>query len=955
MSNSKFKFLCQQTALVSLMSMGLIACGGGSGSSTSPTPVTVTPPAPTGTTFSLDGATVKGLILGGAVSVSDASDASSIIGTGTTSTVDGTYSLTVPDTANFEGPFVKVTVTGGANALMVCDSGDGCSDIAGTAVSFGDTFAIGSNVSLSAIAPTPVDNGSAVVNLSIFSDLAATLVEESSANVNSDILNDANAQVANLFGLTSSNLTAIAPTNLASTADTSTDSNALRAGVLSGGALSAAFENGPDIGIALNELRRDFGARGGQLILNEATDDPALISLEDILGGALNSANESGISSEEFGLTKAEILGESIAAGSSEAGAVTTANVAPSNDAPALEQAKAFVSDIQLIVEAVKSDENEDNFVDFADRVEAAGELLADDAETAFKTALDGADAIARAYEAYQNDNSLTLVEANGLTVNISSQSGDLVLDIAPQMLRNETIQMTVVGDLDIETVETDSFDQTDDGTETNSEYITTITIGGDTSLTSLVENAAVKLEILNGDVSVVGGQSNENFVFEGISNFDDNVTNTQGIGSQIILAERVSANLDIKLSQKADQGLAFNGQASVSSVAPKFEDSSFFLETFRPNLTEILNTSSFNASLSDANISFSGSLNEGGQFIDLTFALQGEGDSLELSTETDEEEYSSFSVSDNVLTRESGPFTRTFELVTNAEMQTELENLVANGAEVTVFESGTITYSIDDELIAAIRTPDTDNLILRSGGVNTDTQEDNLLVFLQAETLGLFGTPDPTEAFIANPPSDIIDFYNGGFIVTEGVFSIRCSDNPILVESRFLDPDGGVITGIPLVQSRSPNVCDGGGSDFNFFTTDQTASLDAEASVSALMAASVRQNIAGIDEDDTLVTASFFGPINYNDEEVSGNLTLKLEFAGRTFQTDARNIDVFTDLSQPVTITNQDGVVMIISENTDGLATGSVMLDGEQFGAISEENGIVLVTYTDDTFVSIK
>jgi len=120
-------------------------------------------------------------------------------------------------------------------------------------------------------------------------------------------------------------------------------------------------------------------------------------------------------------------------------------------------------------------------------------------------------------------------------------------------------------------------------------------------------------------------------------------------------------------------------------------------------------------------------------------------------------------------------------------------------------------------------------------------------------------------------------------------------------------------------------------------------------------LTASISQNITGIDPDDTLVTATLYGPVSYANEEVAGNLTVELEFAGRTFMSDARGLDVFDDLSEPVTITNQDGVTMYIFENAEGKAEGTVSVNGESLGIISEENGIILVTYTDDTFVSIE
>jgi len=959
MTSKISKRLLEASIIAFVAVVGLTACSGGSGSTTQPETVTPPPPAPTGVTFSLDGASTKGLILNGYAEVTDAADDTNSLVSGRTSDVDGTYDVTIPDTANFEGPFIKITVSGGADAVMICDAGDGCITDAGTTAAFGETFAIGENVTLSAIVPTPADNGTDTVNLNIFTDLAAALVESASGALTEANINEANAQVSNLFGLVTVDPTELAPVNLADAMASSTDGNALRAAILSGGALGAALENGADIGTALENLRASFAANSGQIVVNEAIDDPALISLEDIFGEATNAANESEIVGDDFDQAKAEILGEAIGASAAEAGSVSTANVAPSNDAPPLDQAKMFISDLQLIVEAVQSQENEDNFVEFADRVETAAQLLEDDAETALETAFDGATAIAQAYEAYQDDNTLTSFQANGLTVDISSPNGVLALDIASQTLRNETIQMSVSGDLEVEVTEIDTSDSSADGTSFEGEEGTAIVIDGDALLSGMVENSAISLEILNGEVSVLGGQTNNSFSFAGRS--DQTRSDNQSVESNIILAEKASGSLDVKVNQKTEQGLAFEGQIAASLVAPRFENSSVFLSRSNFNGFSNFNAESgtLNASLNAANIGFSGSLSEGGQFVDVTFALQSEATSLRVSDEATPQDVQSYTVSNNVLSFQSDTSDATYELLDQAEAQAELDELVALGASVLPFRDGASIYRLDGRFVAIANIPEPDAQVLRLTSITRETQVEGITVYVQAGTISSVFTVLPTpEAFIANPPTDIVEYYNGGILVAEGTYFLRCFGDPampFLREALFLDPAGGTETGIPLIDNGFPSFCGPEAPSFNFLEADRSASIDPDASVSALVAGSIQQNIAGIDPDDTLVKASIFGPINYNNEEVGGNLTLKLEFAGRTFQTDARSVDILDDLSQPVTITNQDGVVMVISEDADGLATGSVTLDGEQLGTITEENGAVLVTYTDDTFVSIR
>ena len=246
-------------------------------------------------------------------------------------------------------------------------------------------------------------------------------------------------------------------------------------------------------------------------------------------------------------------------------------------------------------------------------------------------------------------------------------------------------------------------------------------------------------------------------------------------------------------------------------------------------------------------------------------------------------------------------------------------------------------------------------------------------MFFLQTATIQdvLIDRRGWSNAFLTNPPTDIVEYYNQG-IVIENVPLVTCLPDPTdasptlyIIPEPFLTASGSFVEGIELneffnnsnggaatSQCELPRLTAGTNS---FGEVENVLAFDPDASATGLVAASVSQNIAGIDPVDTEVTASFFGPLSFANEEVGGNLTLKLDFAGRTFQMDARSIDVFDDLTAPVTITNQDEVMMVISQDANGEATGQVTLDGTVHGTITEDNGVVIVTYTDNTFVSIQ
>ena len=660
----------QASTLAIAAAIGLSACGGGGGSSSNDS-VGVTPPPPPpaaqGTSFTIDGSSTKGLILNGYVDVVDAADASNLLIEGRTDAADGTYDVTIPASANFTGPFVRVTVRGGPNAEMICDAPDGClnpevNDSFGdpVTVEFGLDFPIDETVSLSAIVPTPADNTTDTVNLTIFSDLAASLADDNAdGTLTAEDISDANAQVSDLFGLLTIDPTELESVNIADSTANSTDDASIRAAILSGGVLGAAFESGVDVGAALEKLRTDFLDNDGQLVINEAVDDPNLISLEDILEESLSVTEESEIEGEDFQAAAAEILGDSVSAAGADEGEPTSAGTAPSNNAPALEQAQAFVEDLQLVVEAVQSQETEDNFVEFAERVEDAARLIEDDAEDALDAALMASEAIALAYEAYQDDNNITTHSANGFTVDVSSSNGDLSLVIAEQTVGGETVQMSIIGDLDVtfeQVNDSETSDILDENTglfesQSSEEESTIVTIGNDASFTGSVENSAVLVEILGGEVSVRGGEyettsifssqsASGQFIFQNSSSFES----TEFV---LLAAERVSGSLDVNISEKRDDGLAFEGVASASLIGGRFESNA--IESSEgigsSNTGFFYDTDSVQIESTD--VSFSGSFSEGGQFVDLSFAFQADGEELVLTNGGELTDVSTYAVAD--------------------------------------------------------------------------------------------------------------------------------------------------------------------------------------------------------------------------------------------------------------------------------------------------------------------
>ena len=286
----------------------LVACGGGGGGSSSSAPSTpvTPPPAPTGSAFTVSGGTLKGILRDATVKISDPDNPSETFVADVTTAANGKYTISVPQAANFNGDFVKITVEGGGGATMVCDAAPDC---AGTA--FGDAMPIDSSFTLSAITPVPAPNGSAVLNISVFSDLAASYAQSLPGGLNAANLEAARTSVANMFMIPGENLDMLPMTDITVAAQASVDQNGYKAAMLSGGVLGAAQDDNLAIGAALAGLRNAIIAGAGTLPMSEVTDTSA-ITLEEIFEAAIAAADLSPVTAADYLAAKYQLLLDSV-------------------------------------------------------------------------------------------------------------------------------------------------------------------------------------------------------------------------------------------------------------------------------------------------------------------------------------------------------------------------------------------------------------------------------------------------------------------------------------------------------------------------------------------------------------------------------------------------------------------------------------------------------------------
>ncbi len=939
------------TALAAMtIFLGLSACGGGGGSSAGGgNIVTPPPPAPTGSTFGLNGAAVKGLIKNGVVSVQDAADATNVLVTGTTSATDGSFSVTIPASANFDGPFVKVIVTGGAGATSVCDAAAGCG-----AVSFGDDFAIDSSVSLSAIIPTPANNGSRLVNVTPLTHFASEIA--AAAPLTTESLSQAQSKVSNLFGLMATDLTELPAINVANGAADITNADAFRAALISGGILSGIQDSGSDLGAGLTALAAEIRANDGQLFFGSGQSGSG-VGFDSILEGASEVADASPISTASKSLIEAQLTADALSAASADDTRLTGSTESPTAGAAALVQAKAFVSDLQLIHTAIDDAVDGPDFEAFSDRVNTASELISVDAETAFQAIFNGLEVMNAAFNAYSDDNTLTTFSDQGLTVSIASGADGVDLAIANGTLDSFALNLTATVANSLVSDETGSSGQ---GVDTQVFFsLDEATGSGDASVkfSGSAEDSNVAVTFNDGVISL----ANVNLVV--LDEFyANNYDRTESVSRDVNIGE-FDLSADIDIIQKITDGLSFNGIFSTRLLNANFNDAQIDTGTYFGRVLEADVTSgAFGLEATD--IGLSGKLSEGGQSVDLTFSLGISGDKLSLAESPETFTYAEYTVTDNVLTLDvtGGSGTKIEHSFVSAEEAAMRLEAIAAQLETTSFvtPTGVTLVRTGDTNHAVLLIDDTTAPVLEYKVVRaTGSTQSDITLWFQAANVGSIFPGDGVSGYVPDAQPKITDYVNGIFASLNGNASIGCEGDGRLVLYRQTPyaEQGGVWTGYELNQSAGEAACLTltGNQSRNYFSVPTTQTTDPDAAANAIFAASLRQDIAGVDADDKEVEFKAFGPAALAGGDVTGSLTFELSFAGRRFRTNARDFNIVDDLTQPIEISNQDGFTLTASQAADGTLSGTLSKDGTAYATLTDGNGIPLFTFTDDSFVSVR
>lgn len=315
---------------VALFAGALAACGGGGGSSgTAPPPSAGPPPSPpppppepSGIGFNLEGSASKGIILGGSVRVVDANDPEMLLTSGTTSTADGSFDISVAPSLGFNGGILKITVSGNPTATMVCDAPRGCG-----ASRFGSTIPIDEDFRLTALVESPENGRSLTVYVNALTTFAARYTEDMAAGrtINPIDITGGEERVAHLFGLPQIRLSSIANIDITQTeAGDEPSEYVLRAAMVNAGILSAMLQTSGTPAERISAVLQDFSANRGQLPAKKSTGSGNAFDLENIFLGAFEGASQSPLTSPSKENVAAHLERDYLASAAAQPGTLTS-------------------------------------------------------------------------------------------------------------------------------------------------------------------------------------------------------------------------------------------------------------------------------------------------------------------------------------------------------------------------------------------------------------------------------------------------------------------------------------------------------------------------------------------------------------------------------------------------------------------------------------------------------
>ena len=202
----------------------------------------------------------------------------------------GTYTFTVLPSTDFE-ELLRFEVKGDG-ADMICDAPFGCNE-----VDFGQTFEVEDDLDLRALIKVPPLGTTRVANVNIMTTLATKRAGQLNGfkRISPGDLRDGNEDVASVFGIDDQDFSTVPFVDVTQPI-TSTDENAVRIAMISGGILGATFlhsdpDDDEDYLEELDDFIDEFGDR--EVYCQDAPDQTTA-SIEDVMAQALEIARING-------------------------------------------------------------------------------------------------------------------------------------------------------------------------------------------------------------------------------------------------------------------------------------------------------------------------------------------------------------------------------------------------------------------------------------------------------------------------------------------------------------------------------------------------------------------------------------------------------------------------------------------------------------------------------------
>jgi trimeric autotransporter adhesin len=551
----------------------LIACGSGSSGGGS---------APSN---NVGGTASKGIIIGGtvnayAIAADGTVDRTTPLATPAVTAEDGTYSLTL-NSSYVSGTAIFIEISAEDGATMRCDVTQ-CGTVDGTPILFGDTYPLASTFTMAATLPK-ADSSTVTVNVTPLTDIASklTLQKVVSGARASDAALASNAQIANRLGITGGLINqAIVDITNANAVNGATK-DALDYNLKAAAAIAAILKDDSSLSLedAVASLSNQF-ANGG--IADKETTESTAITIEELLEEALAILDAvkavEGVDSDDQELTGASTSITAAEADAEQNGDTTASQGDIPDDigSEGLIAAKAFVKQVRDLGSAGVITENQ---AAFADQVDLAAQVLADDGDIVAEAMGLALNAIANAVGEFEDAEGTkpTSSTTDGITVAISVSGDTETYKIDQNLSVSETDVALALSAVNGSVIDEDSDEtENDDGSVT---YVAEGTATIDLSITGSAESSAAKLTIDEGSsISASFAYSEQSDETEFFSEYNEEWNDATTV-------EDASASLSVTLAQLGgDNPVSFTGAMNIALDLLDYTDMGEYSSEFGEN-----------------------------------------------------------------------------------------------------------------------------------------------------------------------------------------------------------------------------------------------------------------------------------------------------------------------------------------------------------------------------------